>query len=77
MVKMPINELTTGQHKSQINESSDFLGGPVVHYIAVRTESIIETDQRMNNYEKLPASLQIVIQVQEDIDIQHQCHAEH
>jgi 4-hydroxyphenylpyruvate dioxygenase len=46
-VKMPINEPANGLRKSQIQEYVDFYGGPGVQHIAMRTEDIISTVERM------------------------------
>jgi 4-hydroxyphenylpyruvate dioxygenase len=82
-IKMPINEPANGVRKSQIQEFCEYYGGPGVQHIAMRTESIIETVQRMKArgvefldkipdtyYENLRTNLANVnIQVQEDIDV--------
>ena len=46
-IKMPINEPAEGMRKSQIQEFCDYYGGPGVQHIAMRTEDIITTVQRM------------------------------
>jgi len=46
-IKMPINEPADGMRKSQITEFCEFYGGAGVQHIAMRTEDIIETVQRM------------------------------
>lgn len=46
-IKMPINEPADGLKKSQITEFCEFYGGPGVQHIAMRTENIIETVERM------------------------------
>lgn len=46
-VKMPINEPANGLRKSQIQEYVDFYGGAGVQHIAMRTEDIITTVERM------------------------------
>ena len=46
-VKMPINEPANGVRKSQIQEYVEYYGGPGVQHIAMRTENIIETVERM------------------------------
>lgn len=46
-VKLPINEPANGMRKSQIQEYVDFYGGPGVQHIAMRTEDIITTVERM------------------------------
>lgn len=46
-VKCPINEPAPGKRKSQIQEFVDYYGGPGVQHIAMRTDNIIETIQRM------------------------------
>ena len=82
-IKMPINEPANGVRKSQIQEFCEYYGGPGVQHIAMRTESIIETVQRMKArgvefldkipdtyYDNLRTNLANVnIQVQEDIDV--------
>ena len=44
---MPINEPAAGMRKSQIQEFCEYYGGPGVQHIAMRTENIIDTVQRM------------------------------
>ena len=82
-IKMPINEPAEGLKKSQIQEFCDYYGGPGVQHIALRTESIIDTIQRMKArgveflqkipdtyYDNLREGLgKVNLQVQEDIDI--------
>ena len=46
-IKMPINEPADGMRKSQIQEYVEYYGGAVVQHIALRTENIIETVERM------------------------------
>lgn len=46
-IKMPINEPANGVRKSQIQEFVEYYGGPGVQHIAMRTEDIIETVERM------------------------------
>lgn len=46
-VKMPINEPADGRRKSQITEFCEYYGGPGVQHIAMRTENIIESIERM------------------------------
>jgi 4-hydroxyphenylpyruvate dioxygenase len=46
-VKMPINEPAPGKRKSQIQEYVDFYGGAGVQHIALRTDDIITSIQRM------------------------------
>ena len=46
-VKMPINEPANGLRKSQIQEYVDYYGGAGVQHIAMRTEDIITTVERM------------------------------
>jgi len=46
-IKMPINEPADGLRKSQITEFCEFYGGPGVQHIAMRTENIIETVERL------------------------------
>ena len=48
-IKMPINEPAAGKRKSQIQEYVDFYGGAGVQHIALRTDNIIETVQRMKD----------------------------
>jgi len=60
-VKMPINEPANGKRKSQIQEYVEYYGGPGVQHIALRTENIIETVERMRArgvefLEKIPDS---------------------
>ena len=47
VVKMPINEPANGKRKSQIQEYVEYYGGPGVQHIAMRTDNIIETVERM------------------------------
>lgn len=47
VVKMPINEPAAGKRKSQIQEYVDFYGGPGVQHIALRTENILDSIERM------------------------------
>lgn len=82
-IKMPINEPADGIRKSQITEFCEYYGGPGVQHIAMRTEDIITTVQRMKArgvqflakipdtyYDNLRVGLgKIDLQVQEDIDI--------
>ena len=79
---MPINEPAPGMRKSQIQEFCEYYGGPGVQHIAMRTENIIDTVQRMKArgviflqaipdtyYDNLRAGLgNVNIQVQEDLD---------
>lgn len=46
-VKMPINEPASGKRKSQIQEYVDYYGGPGVQHIALRTENILDSIERM------------------------------
>jgi 4-hydroxyphenylpyruvate dioxygenase len=46
-VKMPINEPAAGLRKSQIQEYVDYYNGAGVQHIAMRTEDIITTVERM------------------------------
>lgn len=46
-IKMPINEPAAGKRKSQIQEYCDYYGGAGVQHIAMRTEEIIVTVERM------------------------------
>lgn len=46
-IKMPINEPADGKRKSQIQEYVDFYGGAGVQHIALRTENILESIERM------------------------------
>ena len=46
-IKMPINEPANGIRKSQIQEFCEYYGGPGVQHIALRTDDIITTVQRM------------------------------
>jgi len=82
-IKMPINEPANGMKKSQIQEFCDYYGGPGVQHIAMRTESIIETVERMKArgieflqkipdtyYDQLREGLvRSNLQVSEDIDV--------
>jgi 4-hydroxyphenylpyruvate dioxygenase len=60
-VKMPINEPANGMRKSQIQEYVDYYAGPGVQHIAMRTEDIVTTVERMKArgvefLEKIPDS---------------------
>lgn len=82
-IKMPINEPADGIRKSQITEFCEYYGGPGVQHIAMRTEDIITTVQRMKArgvqflqkipdtyYDNLRVGLgKIDLQVQEDLAI--------
>jgi len=46
-VKMPINEPANGLRKSQIQEYVDYYNGAGVQHIAMRTDDIITTVERM------------------------------
>jgi 4-hydroxyphenylpyruvate dioxygenase len=46
-IKMPINEPADGKRKSQIQEYVEYYGGAGVQHIALRTEDIITSVQRM------------------------------
>lgn len=46
-IKMPINEPAEGKRKSQIQEYVDFYGGPGVQHIALRTDDILNSIERM------------------------------
>jgi 4-hydroxyphenylpyruvate dioxygenase len=46
-IKMPINEPAAGKRKSQIQEYVDFYGGPGVQHIALRTDDILNSIERM------------------------------
>jgi 4-hydroxyphenylpyruvate dioxygenase len=48
-VKFPINEPAEGKKKSQIDEYLEFHGGPGVQHVALRTDDIIHTVQRLQN----------------------------
>lgn len=47
VVKMPINEPANGKRKSQIQEYVDYYAGAGVQHIAMRTNDILTTVQRM------------------------------
>lgn len=82
-IKMPINEPANGMRKSQIQEYVDYYGGPGVQHIAMRTENIVETVERMkargvefldkipnSYYDRLIVGLKNVgLEVKEDIEI--------
>lgn len=80
-VKMPINEPAVGKRKSQIQEYVEYYAGAGVQHIAMKTNDIINTVQRMADrgtefltvpdtyYENLRNGLAHAgIQVTEDID---------
>lgn len=81
VVKMPINEPAAGKRKSQIQEYVDYYAGAGVQHIALRTNDIISTVQRMKDrgveflvvpdtyYENLKKGIANAgIEVTEDID---------
>jgi len=82
-IKMPINEPANGMRKSQIQEFVEYYGGPGVQHIAMRTENIIETVERMKArgvefLEKIPDTYydqlrtgiaNLGLEVQEDINV--------
>lgn len=82
-VKMPINEPANGMRKSQIQEFCDYYGGAGVQHIAMRTENVIETVQRMKArgvefldkipdtyYDNIRANIKkMSLEIAEDIDI--------
>jgi 4-hydroxyphenylpyruvate dioxygenase len=49
-IKFPINEPAKAAKKSQIEEYLDFFEGPGVQHIAVATDDIIKTVQRLKDY---------------------------
>lgn len=49
-IKFPINEPAEGKKKSQIEEYIDFYQGPGVQHIAVATNNIFETVDRLKDY---------------------------
>lgn len=80
-VKMPINEPAAGVRKSQIQEYVEYYGGAGVQHIALRTESMLDTIERMkargtefltippSYYDNLRESLKrLGTPVQEDLD---------
>lgn len=46
-IKMPINEPAVGKKKSQIQEYVDYYGGGGVQHIALNTDNIIDTIERL------------------------------
>jgi 4-hydroxyphenylpyruvate dioxygenase len=46
-VKFPINEPAPGKKKSQIDEYLEFFGGPGVQHVALRTDDIVDTVQKL------------------------------
>eukprot|EP00347_Sterkiella_histriomuscorum_P014738 403359732 len=81
VIKMPINEPAAGKRKSQIQEYVDYYSGAGVQHIALRTNDILTTVQRMADrgveflqvpdtyYENLRKGIQNAgIEVAEDID---------
>jgi 4-hydroxyphenylpyruvate dioxygenase len=48
-VKFPINEPAEGKKKSQIDEYLEFFGGAGVQHVAMRTDDIVYTVQRLQN----------------------------
>jgi 4-hydroxyphenylpyruvate dioxygenase len=59
-IKLPINEPAAGRKKSQIQEYLDFYGGPGVQHIALLTNDIISTVERLRTngieFLRVPAS---------------------
>merc|ERR1719291_779289 len=82
-IKMPINEPANGKKKSQIQEYVEYYGGAGVQHIAMRTEDIVTTIERMKArgvefLEKIPDTYydnlrvniaKVGLEVAEDIDI--------
>jgi len=82
-VKMPINEPANGMRKSQIQEYCDYYQGAGVQHIAMRTEDIVTTVERMKArgvefLDKIPNSYydrliegikKVGLEVKEDIEI--------
>lgn len=81
-VKMPINEPAKGKKVSQVEEFVNFYGGSGVQHIALRTENILETVQKMQDrgvefltipntyYDQLKKRLAgASIEVKEDLEI--------
>lgn len=82
-IKMPINEPANGLRKSQIQEYVDYYNGAGVQHIAMRTDDIITTVQRMKArgvefLDKIPDSYydrlfdgmkNVGMEVKEDIEI--------
>lgn len=81
VIKMPINEPAKGKKKSQIQEFVDYYAGAGVQHIAMRTENIIVTVERLRKrgieflkvpdayYDNLRRVLpKIDLKVEEDID---------
>jgi 4-hydroxyphenylpyruvate dioxygenase len=46
-IKMPINEPARGRRRSQIQEYLDYHGGPGVQHVALRTNDIVATVERL------------------------------
>lgn len=80
-VKMPINEPAAGKRKSQIQEYVEYYHGAGVQHIALRTENMLDTIERMmargcefltippSYYDNLRVSLaKLGTPVQEDLD---------
>ena len=82
-VKMPINEPANGIRKSQIQEYVDYYNGAGVQHIAMRTDDIVTTVERLKArgvefldkipdayYDRLQAGMKNVgMEVKEDIEI--------
>lgn len=82
-VKMPINEPANGIRKSQIQEYVDYYNGAGVQHIAMRTDDIVTTVERMKArgvefldkipdayYDRLQAGMKNVgMEVKEDIEV--------
>lgn len=49
-IKMPINEPAKGKKTSQIEEYVNFYGGAGVQHIALKTENILDTVQKMKDH---------------------------
>ena len=82
VVKMPINEPAQGKRKSQIQEYVDFWAGAGVQHIALRTQDIIGTVEKLKKrgikfldiptsyYNNLRKNIpNLSIQIKEDIDL--------
>ncbi len=82
-IKMPINEPANGMRKSQIQEYVEYYGGAGVQHIAMRTDDIVTTVQRLKArgvefLEKIPDAYydrliigmkNVGLEVKEDIEV--------
>ena len=78
-IKFPINEPAEGKRKSQIQEYLDYFGGPGVQHIALQTDDIVGTVERLRErgmiflmtpesyYEEAPGRVGEILQDWDDL----------